>query len=64
MISQVEHVARAFYDAETDGQSWADAPDRVKEEFRQYACQAIVLLEQYDLAETGGSMPVQVSAAA
>lgn len=64
MISQVEHVARAFYNAETDGQSWADAPESLKEEFRQYACQAIVLHEQHDLAETGGSMPVQVSAAA
>ena len=64
MISQVEHVARAFYDAETNGHSWADAPERLKEEFRQYAHQAIVLHEQHELAETGGSMPVQVSAAA
>ncbi len=64
MISQVEHVARAFYDAETDGQSWADAPEKLKEEFRLYARQAITLHEQRDLAEAGGSMPIEVSEAA
>jgi len=64
MISQVEHVARAFYDAETDGQSWADASEKLKEEFRLYAHQAIALHEQRSLLEAGGSMPVEVSEAA
>ncbi len=64
MISQVEHVARAFYDAETDGQSWADAPEKLKEEFRLYARQAITLHEQCSLAGAGGSMPIEVSEAA
>ncbi len=64
MISQVEHVARAFYDAETDGQSWADAPEKLKEEFRLYARQAITLHEQGSLAKAGGSMPIEVSEAA
>ncbi len=64
MISQVEHVARAFYDAETDGQSWADAPEKLQEEFRLYARQAITLHEQHSLAEAGGSMLIEVSEAA
>jgi hypothetical protein len=64
MISQVEHVARAFYDAESDGQSWADASEKLKEEFRFYAHQAIALHEQRRLLEADGSMSVQVSEAA
>jgi hypothetical protein len=46
MISQVEHVARAFHDAECDGQPWDNAPEAIKEEFRLYAREAIALSAQ------------------
>jgi hypothetical protein len=46
MISQAEHVARAFHDAEYDGQSWDNAPEGIKEEFRLYAREAIALSVQ------------------
>ena len=46
MISQVEHVARAFHDAEYDGQPWDNAPEGIKEEFRLYAREAILLSAQ------------------
>lgn len=43
---QVESVARAFYYAEGEGQSWGHEPEILKEEFRQYARDAVTLLEQ------------------
>jgi hypothetical protein len=46
MNTQVEFVARALYDAEDDAQCWECEPEILKEEFRQYARQAIALLEQ------------------
>ena len=46
MISQVEHVARAFHDAECDGQPWDNAPEGIREEFRLYAREAIALSAQ------------------
>lgn len=60
MISQVEHVARALYAAETDDDSWDDAPESVEEAFRQSGCDALmlnILLQQQGMAEPPGSMP-------
>jgi hypothetical protein len=67
MISQVEHVARAFYDAENDGHSWDNTPNNIKDEFRLYARAAIALHEQLQnqkLAEVGRSTSVDISEAA
>ena len=67
MISQVEHVARAFYDAENDGQSWDNALEIIKDEFRLYAHEAIALhdqLQQQRLNEAAGSEAVNLSEAA
>lgn len=67
MISQVEYVARAFYDAENDEQSWDNAPDTVKDEFRLYARDAIALHEQLQQkrpAEAVGTAPASLSEAA
>jgi hypothetical protein len=67
MISQIEHVARAFYDAANDGQLWDNAPNTVKDEFRLYARDAIALhdqLQQRKLAETDGTSPADLSKAA
>ncbi len=44
---QVEHVARAFYDAQEEAPDWDSEPEFLKEEFRQYAQDAIALLEQH-----------------
>ncbi len=43
---QVEYVARAFYDAQAETPEWESEPELLKEEFRQYACDALALLEQ------------------
>jgi hypothetical protein len=47
MISQIENLAQAFYDAEGEGQSWDNEPEILKEEFRLFARNALTLLEQY-----------------
>ncbi|WP_445505328.1 hypothetical protein [Microvirga sp. G4-2] len=48
MIYQIEHVARAFYDAaHDDDEMWENAPETLKEEFRLYAREAITLLYQH-----------------
>jgi hypothetical protein len=44
---QVEHVARVFYDAQEEVPDWDSEPEFLKEEFRQYARDAIALLEQH-----------------
>jgi hypothetical protein len=67
MISQVEHVARAFYDAESDGQSWDKAPEPVKDEFLLYAREAITLhqqLQEQKLAKIDGAASASISKAA
>jgi len=46
MDTQVEYVARAFYDAEDDAQVWDREPEILKEEFRRLAREAIALLNQ------------------
>jgi hypothetical protein len=43
---QVEHVARVFYETQDMAQAWDRLPNIVQEEFRQYARQAIALLEE------------------
>jgi hypothetical protein len=45
-FQQVEHVARVFYDAQEEAPDWNSEPEFLKEEFRQYARDAIDLLEQ------------------
>ena len=47
MISQIENLAQAFYDAEGEGQLWHNEPEILKEEFRLFARKALTLLEQY-----------------
>ena len=42
---QVEHVARAFYDAQEETPDWSNEPEFLREEFRQYARDALALLE-------------------
>ena len=44
---QVEHVARTFYEAQEEAPDWDSEPDFLKEEFREYARDAIALLEQH-----------------
>ncbi len=44
---QVEHLARVFYDAQEEVADWDSEPEFLKEEFRQYARDAIALLEQH-----------------
>lgn len=56
MNHQIDHVARAFYDAGDDAQVWESEPEYIKEEFREYARQAIDLLE---LQRKAGSAPDQ-----
>ena len=46
MDYRVELVARAFYDAEHDGFSWDCEPDILKRQFREYARNAIALLDE------------------
>ena len=45
-LQQVERVARVFYDAQEEAPDWNSEPEFLKEEFRQYARDAIDLLEQ------------------
>ncbi|MET0527370.1 MAG: hypothetical protein ABW003_03330 [Microvirga sp.] len=47
MGSQVEHVARAFYDIVHDGKLWDVEFEIIKEEFRLFAGEAIDLLQQH-----------------
>ncbi|MGF9763007.1 hypothetical protein AAII07_48415 [Microvirga sp. 0TCS3.31] len=44
---QVEHVARAFYDTQEEIPDWYNEPEFLKDEFREYARDAIALLEQH-----------------
>ncbi|MBL0408472.1 hypothetical protein JKG68_31920 [Microvirga aerilata] len=44
---QVEHVARTFYEAQEEAPDWDSEPDLIKDEFREYARDAIALLEQH-----------------
>jgi hypothetical protein len=44
---QVEYLARAFYDVQEEAPDWDSEPEFLKEEFRQYARDAIALLEQH-----------------
>ena len=46
MDYQVELVARAFYDAEYEGFSWDHEPELLKKQFREYARNAISLLDE------------------
>ncbi|QRM29248.1 hypothetical protein [Microvirga sp. VF16] len=46
MDYQVELVARAFYDAEYEDCLWDGEIEAVKQEFREYARNAINLLEE------------------
>jgi hypothetical protein len=67
MISRVENVARAFFDAKNDGQSWDRAPESIKEEFRLYALEAIALHSQLQQQKSDSdveSMPSGLSVAA
>lgn len=67
MDQQIEHVARALYDAEGDGLSWEHEPEILKAEFRRYARGAIALLDRQDgrqLQEPSMIMPVEFSKAA
>ena len=55
-VSQaVENIAKAFYDAEGEGTSWAHEPEILKEEFRRLASEAINLLgeEQAETQQVG-----------
>ena len=44
---QVEHVARAFYDAQEETSDWDNEPEFLKDQFREYARDAIALVEQH-----------------
>ena len=44
---QVEHVARAFYEEQEEAPDWDNEADIIKDEFREYARDAIALLEQH-----------------
>jgi hypothetical protein len=44
---EIEHIARAFHDAQDDGIAWDSEPEIIKEEFRTYARNAIALFAEY-----------------
>jgi hypothetical protein len=46
MDYQIELVARAFYDAEYDNCSWDGEAEYIKQEYREYARNAINLLHE------------------
>jgi predicted DNA-binding protein (UPF0278 family) len=46
MDYKVELVAQAFYEAEHDGSLWENEPAILKEQFREYARNAIRLLNE------------------
>ncbi len=46
MDYRIELVARAFYDAEYEGFSWDHEPEILKRQFREYARNAINLLDE------------------
>ena len=61
MISQLEHIAHALYDAENDGPSWNDAPEAVKEAYRRSGYDALLMnavLQQEGMIEPHGPLPM------
>jgi hypothetical protein len=44
---QVEPVARTFYEAQEEAPDWDSEANLIKDEFREYARDAITLLEQH-----------------
>ncbi len=44
---QVEPVARTFYEAQEEAPDWDSEANLIKDEFREYARDAIALLEQH-----------------
>lgn len=48
MTSEIEHVARAFYDAHEDAQSWDHEPEIIREEYRSFAREAVRLLAEHE----------------
>jgi hypothetical protein len=46
MDYRIELVARAFHDAEYEGLSWDQEPEILKRQFREYARNAINLLDE------------------
>lgn len=57
---QVELVARAFYAAEYSD-DWDDAPENVRERFREMACTAISLLHEQISHCRASLVPVNAS---
>jgi hypothetical protein len=64
MNEQIEYVARAFYDAECDAQVWDREPEILKEEFRQYAREALALLAQHQDEELSDTRTIELHYAA
>ena len=48
MNSEIEYVARAFYDAHEDAQLWDHEPEIIKDEFRAFAREAIRILSEQE----------------
>ena len=64
-VSQaVETIARAFYEAEGEGSSWAHEPEILKEEFRRLASEAIILFETQQAETQEAEKKAKVQAAA
>jgi hypothetical protein len=59
MDFQIELVARAFFEAEHEDLSWDGEAELVRDEFREYARNAINLLQD----DIGGLLALQQSAA-
>lgn len=51
---QVEYIARAFYEAQDNAQTWEDEPEATKEDYRNCAQAAIALLEEYEKGKAFG----------
>ena len=70
MDYRIELVARAFYDAEHDASSWDHEPAILKRQFREYARNAINLLNEdigvllLALEQSTGERPGEARAAA
>ena len=64
MDHKIEHIARAFYDAEDGAQAWDHEAEILKEEFRRYAREAIAMWAQMSGEDPDDMDEVKLSYAA
>jgi len=52
----IEHVARAFHAVQEDAIAWENEPEILKEEFRNYAREALELFAEYEAQQRKPAM--------